>query len=127
MKPLANTFVKPSSIHGLGLFAKVNIKKGDQILQGLAEFDKYIDEWIAYVKKWKIKSFAHNNGYCMINHCETPNTSRGKERRIYALVDIDKGLEITEDYYALPDNENPFIGINLEKIFYDIKHDQFSL
>jgi SET domain-containing protein len=82
-----NTFVKPSPIHGLGLFAKVEIKKGDQIIHGGSDFS-YIDEWIAYAKKWKEASFAHNNGYCMVNHAEEPNTVRDKDFHIIASKDI---------------------------------------
>lgn len=122
----ANTFIKPSPIHGLGLFAKVDIAKGEKIVQGLADFDTYRDEWIVYVKKWKIKSFAHNNGYCMINHSKTPNTLRGKQMEIIASKNIKAGKEITEDYYKLPDDQNPFIGINLEKLLFYSKNNKNS-
>lgn len=116
---IANTFIKPSKIHGLGLFAKCDIKKGQRIIQGLADFG-YYDEWITYVKKWKLTSFAHNNGYCMVNHSEEPNTKRGSNSEIIAAKDILSGEEVTEDYYALPDNENPFIN-SFEEFLYRLK------
>lgn len=116
----ANTYIKPSTIHGLGLFAKVDIKKGERIIQGLADFS-FQDEWIIYVKKWKIKSFSYNNGYCMVNHSEKPNTKRGKKMVILALQNIKAGEEITEDYNSLPDKENPFIGLNIEEMVWRAK------
>ena len=121
---MTNTFIKPSKIHGLGQFAKIDISKGEQIKQGLADFDRCRDEWIVYVKKWKTKSFAHNNGYCMINHSENPNTERIDDMGIVATKDIKSGDEVTEDYYALPDDENPFSGFSFEEAMFNCKHNQ---
>jgi len=125
MKP--NTFIKPSFIHGLGLFAKTDIRKGESIKQGLSNFNDYLEEWITYVKTWKIRSFAHNNGYCMINHNEVPNTKRMHEMEIVATSDIKKGAEITEDYSKLPDQENPFMGMGIEEMIYRAKNDQVPI
>lgn len=114
---ISNTFIKPSKIHGLGLFAKRDIFEGEEILQGVADFD-YREEWILYLKTIKKKSYAYNNGYCMVNHSETPNTKRNELDKIAASVTINQGDEITEDYNALPDNENPFKGLSLEYLMY---------
>lgn len=111
---IANTFIKPSTIHGLGLFAMVDIPKGEEIIQGAADFS-YTDEWIKYTKTQKVKSFSYHKGYCMINHSKRPNTARGNEFSIIAAKRIPAGEEITEDYYALPDEQNPFTEAN--KIF----------
>lgn len=120
----SNTFIKPSRIHGLGLFAIMDIKKGQQIWQGVADFSaKYLDEWIAYERKWRVKSYEFYAGYCMINHSETPNTIRkGKDLKIVAVKNIKAGEEITEDYNALPPEENPFIGFNLQKLVYEARN-----
>lgn len=117
----ANTFIKPSKIHGLGLFADKEITKGEEIVQPLKpNLSRNIDEWILYVKTHKLPSFALNCGYCMINHSENPNTKRYKEDAIRATRKINEGEEITENYYFLPDNENPFYN-TLEKIIYHAK------
>lgn len=119
---MPNTYIKPSKIHGLGLFAFCDIAKGTRIIQGYADFNNFQDEWIAYVKHWKIKSFAFNNGFCMINHSEKPNTKRGNNRAIIACCHILTGDEITEDYFALPDIENPFIfPNNLHEVIFNAK------
>jgi SET domain-containing protein len=118
-KKRANTFIKPSTIHGLGLFAKRNIASGEEIIQGLADYsDPYRDEWIRYKKSGK-RSFNFDQGYCMINHSKLPNTRRGLQRSIYAKHKICAGEEITEDYNRLPHAENPFLVHSLEKMMYE--------
>lgn len=118
----ANSFIKPSKIHGLGLFAKRDIIKGDRIIQGLADFS-YDKEWVPYVKKFKTKSFCYNNGYCMLNHSTEPNTKRGPEPElgIIASRDICNGEEITEDYYKLSPDHNPFTSLNIEELVFQAK------
>lgn len=103
-----NTHIKPSPIHGLGLFATYDIAEGEEIFQGYADFNNFQDEWIRYVKKMKIKSYAFNEGWCMVNHSDKPNTERGEDNCIIAISNILIGDEITEDYNSLPDDENPF-------------------
>lgn len=119
-----NTYIKPSSIHGLGLFAKVDIAKGQLIIQGKADFEVDIYSWLRYLKNIKVKSFAYNNGCCMVNHSESPNTHRSKRGGIVASFDIKKGFEITEDYNALTDEENPFksVGGFLQEAIFHAKH-----
>ena len=112
-----NTFVKPSKIHGLGLFANKDILKGERIRQGGANFD-YRKEWIEYVKRRKVRSFTFNNGYCMVNHSDSPNTKRSGKMKIIATANIRRGAEITEDYNILPEKENPMNGISLEEMIY---------
>lgn len=120
---ICNTIIKPSEIHGLGLFADRDIQIGEEIIQAdHIDFSKNISDWIRYNKTAKKKSFAYNNGYCMINHSKTPNTKRGENSSIIACAIINKGEEITEDYFALPDNENPFYN-NIEESIY---HYRFS-
>lgn len=122
----ANTFIKPSQIHGLGLFAKSDIRKGQRVVQGMADFS-YQDEWIRYVKKWKTKSFCYNNGFCMVNHSETPNIIRRKSLMMIASRNIKAGEEITEDYHKLPDSQNPFKGEDLMEFLWDAKHEQLKI
>lgn len=124
---LPNTYIKPSPIHGLGLFAGRTIEKGEPVEQGEPDFDIARDEWITYNRTCKIKSFALLSGYCVINHSATPNTVRDEQLAVIALKTINKGEEITEDYNALLDNHNPFKNTPLEKIFFDYKYNQHSI
>lgn len=104
-----NTKILPSNIHGLGLFAIVNISKGDTIEQpDKIDLSNDIDKWIKYNRSGQKKSFAYSSGYCIVNHSDTPNTKRGNDFEIIAKKDILIGEEITENYNELPDNENPF-------------------
>jgi len=113
-----NTFIKPSKIHGLGLFANRHISKGEEIIQAdKINLTKNIDDWIAYNKKAKVKSMTYEKGYCMVNHSDKPNTVRGEDFGIFARRDILSGEEITEDYNALPDEENPFKN-NIEEMIF---------
>lgn len=117
-----NTFIKPSGIHGLGLFAKRNIMSGEEIEQGSADYANYLNEWIEYNKTCKKKSFCFARGYCMINHSDSPNTSRlGGDYNIYATRFIKEGEEITENYHDLPDESNPFFGTSFEEYIFRAK------
>lgn len=122
MSEIPNTYVKPSKIHGLGLFASVDIRKGEEIIHGDPDYSNHIPEWMQYQKREKVPSFNLKYGYCMINHSEEPNTERGKARAIIASHDIKAHTEILEDYRNLPDNENPLIGFNLPKEMFESFH-----
>lgn len=120
-----NCYIKPSQIHGVGLFALEDIKAGDIIEVELAKCDYSRDykEWAKYLKETTKKSFALTQGYCVINHSGEPNVFRGDEIIIIAKTDIKKGEEIVENYYDLPDNHNPFYN-RFEEIYFDIINNQ---
>lgn len=113
-KNKANTYIKPSSIHGLGVFASRGILKGESIIQGKPDYKNYLSEFLAYNRNNE-KSYGFENGYCMINHSETPNTFRKKNFCIIANRNIFADEEITEDYNALPDKHNPFKTLSLDQ------------
>lgn len=110
----ANTYIYPSLIHGLGLFAAKDIEKGELIVQGSLNISLGDDAWLLYLKSNKRPSNQLIGGFCMINHCEAPNTVRvyvdGNEvGDVIASRNIKAGEEITEDYYQLPNAQNPFM------------------
>ncbi|MDE3091068.1 MAG: SET domain-containing protein [Chloroflexota bacterium] len=108
----------PSSIHGVGLFAIARIKKGTRIF--------YDDSKVVWVEKRSIDELAlpeeivklytdfciPKDGYygCpknfnlitpswYLNHSDNPNAYRvGDEYSFFALRDIEKGEELTEDF-----------------------------
>lgn len=122
MEEKPNTYVKPSLIHGLGLFASCDIKQGEEIIHGEPDYSNHTLEWMKYQREAKIPSWNLAMGFCMINHSEQPNTIRGKEDRVLASLDIKAGSEITEDYTKLPDNHNPFTAFNLPKEMFESFH-----
>lgn len=116
-----NTYVRPSPIHGCGLFAAVDIPAGTRIIHGDPRMEGLETEWMHFfmTKTPSYRLLAGN--MCMINHSKTPNCSRpGKTRKgqtMYATRLIKAGEEVTEDYYALPAWNNPFKHKFEEKIF----------
>jgi SET domain-containing protein len=106
-----NTFIKPSQIHGIGLFASRDISEGEEIIPAdKIDYTANAREWIAYQKRTKQTSMALVLGTCPVNHSDVPNMRRGEAEDLpmYASRDILQGEEITENYHALPDSQNPF-------------------
>lgn len=108
----ANTYIAPSGIHQLGLFAKKQIKKGDRIIQGKSDYWQQHETY-----KNQFIHITRPHLWCMINHAKNPNTFRKgtKHEMILAKIDIKKYEEVTENYYALPKNLRPFIPVNLKQ------------
>lgn len=107
-----NTYIKPSKIHGVGLFAAVKILRGEEIVHGGPNYNVFQDEWIEYNKRGD-PSFNLKVKLCCINHSEFPNCSRKglsteEQLIIFATRDIEENEEITEDYNLLADWNNPF-------------------
>ncbi len=82
--------IKESGIHGLGLFAKVDIKMGHEI--GITHIrDDFFDD--GYVR-------TPLGGF--FNHSETPNCecySEGRFLRLRTIVPIKAGEELTVKYW----------------------------
>lgn len=115
-----NSYIKPSKVHGLGLFASRDIRKGERIIHGGPNWS-FQKEWIEYTKTAKERSLNFHDKYCMVNHSEAPNIIRkGKNLNMIACVDIKEGEEILEDYNKLPDEQNPFKE-GLSQFFHDMR------
>lgn len=114
---LVRTYVAPSAIEGLGVYADEFILSGTPIWQFnpkfLATFSPSdIDELPPHTREFVEKySFPHidndnhlvvelDNGRFM-NHSEKPNTDFTEFTRGYALRDIGQGEEITCNYYQI--------------------------
>ncbi|MBI4121011.1 MAG: SET domain-containing protein-lysine N-methyltransferase [Parcubacteria group bacterium] len=120
---LVKTKVRPSPIHGLGVFADEFISKGTLVWRFIPGFDlKFTREQIVALPKhlqiYLIKySYLSRKSklYCApiddnkyMNHSETPNVFseyRDDEEEVvsYALRDIETGEELTEDYSKFED------------------------
>lgn len=98
-----------SQIHGIGLFADQDIKKNDLIFEesnftivftkeqyeSFPEIQKHFLDVYGYFEEGIWKCSLENERF--INHSDNPNTISIKNK-IFALVDINSGEEITSDY-----------------------------
>lgn len=125
------TCVAPSAIHGLGLFTRDAIAKGDSVWRFVEGFDLVLRPELAHVmcRPEFLQLHAHwcpTTGVCLIllddarylNHAEAPNLTSWApgnslciEHR--AARDIAAGEELTVDY-RIGDAE-PFRGFNKEE------------
>jgi len=112
------TYVTQSGIQGLGVFASELIKKGTVIWKYQHNFDQKLTisefEELPDIAKESVlhRGYYNAEGYeyvicgdnaCFTNHSKTPNTEMDG-LYTYALVDINPGDEITEDYYMFDGN-----------------------
>jgi len=107
---LVKTYLDKSPIHGIGVFAGEDIRKGRKIWVFAEGFDHcFTPKQFARLPK-QARDFLKSYGYRVdgevlftvdndrhINHSETPNTYLHDGYAI-ARVDIKKGTEITNDY-----------------------------
>jgi len=96
-KPLQNNYaIRPSPIHGNGVFAQQDFKKGDFINTHFEPGEKITD-------------FGAN-----LNHCSTPSARSHKLKdgsyKTYAEKNIKNGDEVTLDYAVNQDLEQPYEG-----------------
>ncbi len=107
--------VEDSTVHGKGVFAAKDIKKGKKIIEYKGEVISWTEANLRYVElnghshtmffgiddKTVIDGDDNGNAAKYINHSCKPNAeARNKKGRIfiYALKDIKKGKEIFYDY-----------------------------
>jgi hypothetical protein len=107
---LVKTRLGPSTIHGIGVFADEDIRKGtivwsfnplidkaltDEEIEGLPALAQ---EFIKIYGFWRDDLCVLCGDYGMfVNHSSTPNLESPEDQSI-ALRDIRKGEELTEDY-----------------------------
>ena len=93
--------VKKSKIHGNGLFAEEQIKRGDTI--GVAHQVLNTSNHKLFVPTSIVgKNYNHSK-----NNPNAENIMDGNKRYLVALTDIKPGTEITSNYYNTPDMEQP--------------------
>lgn len=111
--------IKPSKIHGLGLFTGEDIPWGKRVIVYAGEHigereyqrrEKFYDS-IGYTRmfslddKTTIDALVGGNASCFINHSVKPNMGVLRENGqiyFYSLTDIDKDSELTFDYEFEP-------------------------
>jgi uncharacterized protein len=111
---LVPTYIAPSSIEGVGIFAAEDISAGQEIWKFDPTFDRiftteeicrlepvqhdYIERYgYSHMTDRSLTIVEADNGRFM-NHCNCPNTDFTRPDVGYAIVDIPAGTEITCDY-----------------------------
>jgi SET domain-containing protein len=115
------TRLKPSSIHGVGVFAIAQIPKGTYVfpdddepivwvdkkdVEHLPQAIKEFYEDFAIIKGDKYGSPRHFDALTTswyLNHSKSPNVAADRHYRFYALRDINTGEELTADYASYSD------------------------
>lgn len=126
LNDIVNTYLAPSQIHGVGVFALRDIKKGEKMYQNTIPsiFDvpyskfrllqKHVRDTLKQFFPYKIfdkrnepQTFWYpvNSMQAYMNHSDTPNYDPVKD---VALKNIKKGEEITENYREIANSEKIF-------------------
>jgi uncharacterized protein len=126
---LVDTYIGTSEIHGVGLFAAENIKKGTPVWEfnqntsrvfwkkqflttcddmSLPAILEFLDH--SYIKEGNI--YYLNDRTKFINHSLNPNIAFKSLKLEIAIKDIDKGEELTENY-SLSYDKNDFFFWNI--------------
>jgi hypothetical protein len=114
---LIKTYLDKSSIHGIGVFADEFVNKGTLVwkfnpLIDIILTEEQLNELPEVTRKFvKVIAFSYPfevDNYCMcldhaqyMNHSNMPNVDNTKQATYgdIALLDIQKGTELTVDYY----------------------------
>lgn len=123
---VVKTVVKPSKIHGLGLFADQFIPKGAAVWifnplvdivytkKQIKSFPKVFREFLS-VYSYEIKNGSRvlsADGDRFINHCDKPNVVAANDKKDVALRDILIGEELTLDYYSFDEETSRLNSIS---------------
>jgi hypothetical protein len=116
---LVRTSVRPSPIHGLGLFAAEAIARGTPIWRFQPGFDREFSpdqlatlpaaarehiQWFGFVRPTDGRVVLSGDHACFMNHSPAPNTgalpAAAPAVETIALRDVAVGEELTCDYFA---------------------------
>ena len=111
-------YLAPSKISGIGVFSRVEFKKGEKI-------DKFITDDAVFIKKsddvdllnkscvkvkngwWCPSDFSRPSFWWYINNSKKPNVNYNEKKNEFIVdKDINPGEEITIDYKALDEETN---------------------
>ena len=90
-------YVSESSIHGKGLFAKKDIKKGTVIGKVKGKKTKDLGEHVLWIED-KNHGILVNCELKYINHSNEPNAAYYDDLTVVALTNIKADEELTHDY-----------------------------
>ncbi len=114
---LVETFVGPSAIEGVGVFAVERIRAGTKIWTFNEMFDRLIKEETLATLPKEMQGFVERYAYKhpefsglfvletdngrFMNHCITPNVAFTDQFTGFAAADVEAGGELTCDYNEL--------------------------
>jgi hypothetical protein len=118
------TRLRPSSIHGVGIFAIAEVPKGTYIfepddnptvkiaedeIEGMPQATRQMYDDFCVLKDRKFEcptSFNQLTPSWYLNHSRNPNVAADSELKFYATRDIEIGEELTADYGSYSENES---------------------
>ena len=118
---IVETELKPSGIHGIGVFLLQPVRKGDLIWQydsridrvygkdEVASLPQHIQTYLQTYSTWHEMTglwvLCGDNGR-HFNHSDSPNTASDGIAfgRDFAAMDLDIGVELTSDYRTICDS-----------------------
>lgn len=122
---LVRTYIGPSRIHGMGLFAAEPLAKGTPFWRFEPDFDQAISperfavlpeltqqhiRWFAYKSQTDAHYILSGDFCCFMNHSTEPNTGALPDSQppvtTVTLRDIAQGEELTCDYFAFDAEAN---------------------
>jgi uncharacterized protein len=113
---LIETYLDKSKIHNIGVFSDQNIKKDtiiwkynpyiditldDNVKNHLNEVEKKFIDKYAYWDTFLDKHILSADNDRFTNHSDNPNTYTNENGEIVAKININKGEEITSNYYEI--------------------------
>ena len=125
------TYLAPSDIHGVGVFALYDMKEGEPLFADMMtkiffipyqDFDKIRPEIAEQIlSRWPLvvndKPFAYPDVRIVayMNHAPTGNGANYDAINDKLLKDVKRGEEILEDYTLIPNYDNVFTWLAKEK------------
>ena len=108
-----NTYISRSNIHGNGLFASKEFKKGDILIDDLFKNKSKNEKLYDPISYEKFENYITIDGR-YINHCtkQSNSTVISKDKKLYKLIatkNIKKNNEITANYNHI-NKKYPFIA-----------------
>lgn len=120
------TYIAPSDIQGVGVFAMRDLKKGESLYADMApklfnlEY-KYFDDLLPEIKEYLLGrwpqvingsafGFPDTRIQAFVNHSDEPNYDAAMD---ILLKDVKKGEEITEDYKLIKNATEIFNFLNV--------------
>lgn len=104
--------IRPSTVHGIGVFAAAKIRKGILVWSYSAMVDERISgdkADSAFVRYYGFKQLGKDffilcgDGAIFVNHSDSPTIGSRNPLKSFALRDINEGEELLEDYRIFDD------------------------
>lgn len=120
---LVRTYLAPSAIHGIGLFAGQRVPAGTPVWRFAAPLDRiYTVAQVAalpavaraFLKRYGYRRHTHiflcGDDGRFVNHADLPSCVAADDGASIAARDLAIGDELTEDYRAFDDDADAHVG-----------------